>query len=390
MKRILSIITAVVMMMLLAGCSAMNDRNEYVAPTGSKSQKSGEQSKGQAADKPKVRISKVTVTGTVNLLSLALLDWNVANSRGRRMPGAGEWVLTYDDNNNLLSKKSVSDEGGYTCDINYTYDSDNNVLSETIITNGSVLESVSYTYFASGEVESSTRIFGNGRPLKTTYDIHGNPLSYVGESSSQEYSYTYDNNGNILEQIYVFKEGGNSGRVVTTKTVYTYDDKGNKLTMNGQTGASTFSGTWEYDDNGNLIHSTSTTDNVKESTCVYNSNGKKISQTDVSQLDGKETTYTWEYNEMGKATVQKINGKVKTMFKYDASGNLTWKREPDSNITYSYEYYANGEVKNKTLHKTDSHQEWSYDEYNNLTEYTAEEYKGDNNHYKVVFEYEAI
>ena len=292
MKRILSIITAVVMMMLLAGCSAMNDRNEYVAPTGSKSQKSGEQSKGQAADKPKVRISKVTVTGTVNLLSLALLDWNVANSVGQRMPGAGEWVLTYDDNNNLLSKKSVSDEGGYTCDINYTYDSDNNVLSETIITNGSVLESVSYTYFASGEVESSTRIFGNGRPLKTTYDIHGNPLSYVGESSSQEYSYTYDNNGNILEQVYVFKEGGNSGRVVTTKTVYTYDDKGNKLTMNGQTGASTFFGTWEYDDNGNLIHSTSTTDNVKESTCVYNSNGKKISQTDVSQLDGKETTYT--------------------------------------------------------------------------------------------------
>ena len=395
MKKVLSIVISAVMIASLVGCSnSNNNSSEYVAPTKANESSKAKRVTEEPTTQPSFRISKVTVIGAINKLTLALTEWNGADKIGNRMPAAGVWNLTYDENKNIVSKNFVSEDGNYTCDIDYSYDSNNKVLSEFTKTNGEMLIDRHYTYFDNGETESEYYETNTGKKSKTTYDEHGNVLllevtSAEGKTSSEEYIYTYDENGNILKCINTsISDTYLSGKSITT-SVYTYDEKGNKLTLDVDNEGGTvlnrgYSETWEYDENNNLIHTTSTIDKVKESTITYDSSGNKISRTDINQLTDEVHTKTWEYNEAGKLLSSKTDGVEDAHWTYDDKGNLIKFENSD---TTTYEYYPNGKVKNKTVISKYYKQSWTYDEFENLTEYDAEEWQYARYEYKVVLEY---
>lgn len=392
MKKILSATLVFLLIVFLTSCDTSQSSSK-----GSNSKVKKNNTLQQSTEAHKFRETKVIVSGEMSNLNLVLSEWNGADIIGNRSPIACEWDLTYDSNNNILSKKCVSKDGKTTCDIYYTYDKSNNVLSETVKTNGKVILKTTNSYFENGDIKTKNQKLDTGRKAKTTYDKHGNILLNVitdseGRTTSNEYKYTYDNKGNILKCINISKSHYYaSGKEITT-SVYTYDKDGNKLTLdckidNGSNVRS-YSKKWEYDTNGNLIHFTSTADEIKESIYKYNSIGKKVYQKDIYVLNDKVRIQTWEYNTKGKVTVVKEDGVESASYTYDASGNLITLKQ-DSETT-SYQYYDNGKIKNKTIETELNKQSWNYDKNDNLIKYTSEEWKYAREKYKVVFKYEEI
>ena len=87
--------------------------------------------------------------------------------------------------------------------------------------------------------ESETRIY-NGESTTTvseyTYDENGNMIKEVYTNSENEkstYTYEYDKTGNLIKEVYTSPSG------VTRTTTYTYDENGNLIKV-------AESGTGEY------------------------------------------------------------------------------------------------------------------------------------------------
>ena len=94
---VLSIVISAVMIASLVGCSnSNNNSSEYVAPTKANESSKAKRVTEEPTTQPSFRISKVTVIGAINKLTLALTEWNGADKIGNRMPAAGVWNLTYD------------------------------------------------------------------------------------------------------------------------------------------------------------------------------------------------------------------------------------------------------------------------------------------------------
>lgn len=399
MKKVLSIIIAIAMIALLVSCSKNDNANtsKHGAKTSYKQQSTNKATE-DSTKTPKSRISKVTVIGEISEADLALEEWNGADALGNRSSLIPcEWNLTYDNNNNVLSKKCLSKDGKTSCDICYTYDNDNNVLSEIRKTNGKTIYEIKNTYYENGDIKSKKQKVKSGRNSKTTYDKYGNILSNKitdenGKKSSDEYKYAYDDNGNILKCTKISKSHYYGSGKTTVTSDYTYDKNGNKLTLkekinNGFNVKSTLT-KWEYDKKGNLIHYTSNNDEIKESTYTYDTNGNKLSETNVYALDDRVRTKTWEYNTKGKVTSEKTDGVENASYTYDKSGNLILLKQKST--TTSYKYFSNGKVKNKIIESNDSKQSWSYDENENLIKYCAEDWQYEKEEYKVIFEYEVF
>lgn len=399
MKKVLSIILAIAIIALLVGCSKNDNINmsKHNAKTSNK-QQSVTQATEKSTKAPKPKLSKVTVIGEISNSELALEEWNGADILGNRSSLIPcEWNITYDKKNNILSKNCLSKDGKTSCDICYTYDNDNNVLSEIRKTNGKTIYEIKNTYYENGDIKSKKQKVKSGRNSKTTYDKYGNILSNKitdenGKKSSDEYKYAYDDNGNIIKCTNISKNKYYGSGKTTTTSNYTYDKNGNKLTLkeeidNGFNVKSVLT-KWEYDKKGKLIHYTSNNDEIKESTYTYDTNGNKISETNVYALDDKVRTKTWEYNTKGKVTSVKSDGVEEASYTYDKSGNLILFKQKST--TTSYKYFSNGNVKNKTVESNNSKQSWSYDKNENLIKYYAEYWQYEKEEYKVIFEYESV
>jgi len=254
---------------------------------------------------------------------------------------------TYDRINNLT--QLVENVNGTEHTTSYTYDDDNRITSKT--TDGIT---VSYTYDAFGRVTEQTTKRGEAVILTESFTY--NPGTENGQSAqvatytttsrgvySVTYSYTYDNNGNIL----TISDGSNT-------TSYEYDSANQLIRENNQSKGYTY--LWSYDNAGNrtgqirYAYTTGTISGDPTSTKSYTygldgwgdlltgwSDGTSPRDYTYDGIgnplsDGKYT-YTWEH---GKQLAQIQKGTVTGTYTYDADGLRIARTYGGVSYTYVY------------------------------------------------------
>ncbi|MBR4864160.1 MAG: hypothetical protein IKU07_06245, partial [Oscillospiraceae bacterium] len=152
---------------------------------------------------------------------------------------------TYDTLNNLTKLTETID--GVVTVTTYQYDADNRITSETT-GNATVV----YAYDAFGRLTSKTTKNGAAilltesytytAPTAATTSAQIATYTTVAQNGySVTYSYTYDDNGNILS----ISDGSDA-------TSYVYDSANQLIRENNEAGGFTY--TWEYDAAGNILN----------------------------------------------------------------------------------------------------------------------------------------
>ena len=247
----------------------------------------------------------------------------------------------YDEINNLTSLVETINGTAHTT--YYTYDNDNRV---TTVTNGSASET--YTYDGYGRVSQKVTKNGTATVLTDTFTYRTpttgttsgqvSTLKLAASGLNRTYTYTYDNNGNILS----VSDGTNT-------TSYVYDSAGQLLRENNQAAGKTW--VWTYDNAGNILtrkeyaYTTGTLGTVVDTvTYAYgNSNwgdlltsydGVAISYDNIGNpLDDGTWEYTWEH---GRQLASMTDGSTTWNYTYNSDGLRT--KRTNGTTTYSYVY----------------------------------------------------
>ena len=276
-------------------------------------------------------------------------------------------TMTYDDFGNLLSSKddvtgvttsftyvgirkltlvpwwqveTITDPNGNTT--TFHYDRDGNVIEiidakdtrtrifySDLNCRGLVTRIVS----ASGKPEASTTSFTydqascnltsttdpNGSVTAFTYDPAGNVAS-VTDAENRTTQYAYDAL-NRLTQV---------TDPIGSVTSYEYDQSSNLTRLTDARGSTT---PFEYDSQDRLIKTIDPLGNTE--TFTYDRNGNLTSTT-----DRKGETITFEYDSLNQLTKKTLPGNELTTYEYDPAGNLTKVIDPDSTLTFTYDYQS--------------------------------------------------
>ena len=248
---------------------------------------------------------------------------------------------TYDDKNNLSS--TVDNHYGVDFTYNYTYDDSNRITKVS-----SVLASREYEYDNYGRTNELITTNGTSNVKTETFaftsdgnttstQISGHTIVYGNTNAA--YSYTYDDNGNILS----ISDGTNT-------ISYEYDTANQLIKETNPAGG--YVHTWTYDNAGNILER-------KEYSCVegvqgeltatvtYGYNDAKNWGDLLTSYNGKEITYdnignpltdgTWNYTwEHGRQLASMSNGTTTWNYTYNADGLRTSKT--DGTTYYSYVY----------------------------------------------------
>ena len=248
---------------------------------------------------------------------------------------------TYDNINNLTAM--VETINGIARTTSYTYDDDNRVTS--VSTDG---VSRSYTYDALGRVSQRVSGTANGNVVTETFTYTAPSATATsgqiatmrvqGTNFDITYTYTYDDNGNILS----VSDG-------THTTTYVYDAANQLVRENNQAG--NFTHVWTYDDAGNILSRTEyayTTGDLGEANDTINYtygdeswgdlltayDGQTISHDNIGNpLTDGTWTYTWEH---GRELSSMTDGTATWNFQYGVDGLRTSRT--DGTKTYSYVY----------------------------------------------------
>ena len=173
----------------------------------------------------------------------------------------------------------------------------------------------------------------------TYYDLNGYEIFTIKPNGEIEFKH-FDDNGNLIKD----DEG----------TIYKYNEKNQMIYSCNNYGREII---FSYDENGNLIEERYNPNNPRNEfviTYEYNEFGQKI----------YENQYTYEawytYNSKGlleKCTVNKFrsNGEDEgdEIYEYDENGNLIHFKNWDVNLKFEYEFFPNGNIKRKITRKVE-------------------------------------
>ena len=189
-----------------------------------------------------------------------------------------------------------------------------------------------------------------------TYDENGNMIeenAYVDEGLNSKVKFEYDDDGNQIG-FYTYQSDGS----LQLKGTYKYDDDGNKIEFRRYIAEmeSEFKKTYEYDDDGNMIVENSFDSEGeinKKRTYEYDKNGNKIQFILFSSDGSMSSKSNYEYDRNGNRTQEiryKADGSLseKKTYKYDDNGNLIEENSIHSsgeiyeNWSYEYDYDKKG------------------------------------------------
>lgn len=200
--------------------------------------------------------------------------YDEANRPIWRLSDEGLSTVEYDDVGNVI--KRVSEYTGTT--VEYEYDSNSNVIKTTYSYDGEATLIEYNEYNEKGELIKKTQDLCPGQTIYTyTYDENGNLLvsdkvQENGFNSRDEHE--YDENGNRIKTVYhsawdntytcyywEYDEDGNvtkeihelSDRSIDYIRTYTYDEAGNCIKKVYESRGETYVTLSEYDENGNLL-----------------------------------------------------------------------------------------------------------------------------------------
>ena len=247
-------------------------------------------------------------------------------------------TYSYDTSNNLTTQTEIIN--GVTHTTSYTYDTDNRVTSKT--TDGVTVE---YTYDTLGRITQQVTKNGDTTVKTETYTFTPNSTqvaTYRTQIGSYDvtYSYTYDDNGNILTA----NEGTNS------TTTYQYDSQNQLIREDNQYDGSI--SIMSYDNAGNILAKTVylyTTGELGQPIFTRNYTygdewgdlltaymGTDITYDEIGNpLSYRGMQFTWEH---GRELTTIQQGSTTGTYTYDADGMRTGRTYGNS----SYKYIYNG------------------------------------------------
>jgi RHS repeat-associated protein len=316
------------------------------------------------------------------------------NGNVKSIARSGKTLLEYLTDKNGRITKVTDSEGDIT---GYTYDAAGRLM--TVTDNAAV--AATYNYNADSTIASIN--YGTGIQEVYSYDSDKNIITLTNKkadgSTLDDYSYTYDNNGNQLTKT----ENGITTTYVYDKlnrltnennTTYTYDNAGNRLTKTDGTNTTTYS----YDLKNRLTQETK--DGIL-TTYSYDNNGNLIAETDGTRytydsfnhlVETEKSDGTWQQNiydatGLRMATVE--NG-VYTEYAYDRDSiiadydkneqkkthyvrgyNLISQKDEEG-ITSYYLHNAHGDVTKLVDSNGNERNSYSYDAFGNITTYTEQ------------------
>lgn len=227
----------------------------------------------------------------------------------------GDVTTYYTDSNYVVSQK---DENDITTV--YTYDPNYNIL--TTNEDGDVTET--NTYDVNGNLTSV--LDAEGHKKSSTYTTFSNVKTLTDENNNTT-AYTYKANGDLAAVLY--PDNG--------KETYVYDSFGDLQAVTHPDG-STENVVIDYTANKKI---TTTTDaNGIQNKNVEDYNGNLLSQT-----DGNNNTYTYEYNSKNElesvidpTVTDSTDNSQKTKYTYDENGNLDTIIDKKGNTVATYGY----------------------------------------------------
>ena len=266
----------------------------------------------------------------------------------------------YDQANRVL--ETVDGNGVVT---RFAYDAANRVTTRTVDPDGLAITN-QYRYDAQGRVTHT--VDGNGITTETHYDSQGQVIATVVDTSlapeglsrpagfgnpvRQRTEYTYDDRGQSLTMTEA------AGTADARVTAYQYDALGRRTEMIQDPDGLNIRTAYVYDQNDNLIRTTDPegtatvyhydahnrlTDTVidpsglaLEQSQTYDDNNNVVSRTDAN---GTTTVFTYDHdNRLLSTTVDPSGLALTTSQAYDANGNVVSRTDANGTVTeYTYD-----------------------------------------------------
>lgn len=198
-------------------------------------------------------------------------------------------------------------------------------LAKLTITSDGIVREITFSYDDGGWLP--TQFQRGDDTITVEYDDAGRRVVYT--EPTYTYQYVYNEAGQLAETTWQFDsswQGNTAGHIV-----YTYDEAGNMIRQEEDTGDLQTVIDCVYDEHGNAITQTTSAPggepDVSTYSYEYNDQGLMISQTyDITQPWGRFTgTYTYEYDEQGRLTRESYDD-GETRFYYMPLLSCEWSR----------------------------------------------------------------